>query len=491
MTPKTTSTTPSGKIEKTDMVGSFEVAPLFDICQFLLLGQRTGTLSIYREGPTVRFCFADGQIINAIEESAGAEGREVALGALQTTEGSFHFRREEVSSSRLIEDATQNLLLDAARRMDELENGEPSGEKKSGDSSLENELREKQEKADSLRSLFSQIEGEMAREGATDSIARLLDKTAEMRGDLLYLREGSRPVVVRGGRVVERLPGRVRDEVFREVRLSLDGNGLLEQGTEKYRLVEGFAEGVIALRKISHGLSLADLNFPVEAVESLLRGKRGIILLTADPPEAGSALFFAIRSHLIATGQTAIELGDSALQIDDAGLVISHPRPINRVTYRHLHSQVASFQPSYVLAPELRSREDATLLLDLARTGRGVITTLPGRSGADALCRAAHWFREESTLHSAAALMSGILAIRIAPGESGKELPITSASPWTAEAARLLVAEDYPALESLLEKEAGEASFRNSLARLVQSSLISREEAERLAPLLPAPAAGN
>ena len=314
-----------GKIEKNDMVGSFQVAGLFDLCQFLMLGSRTGTFTIYREGGTVKLYFVEGQIVNAAEEPAGTQGRDVALAALRTIEGGFRFRAEDTTPPRLIEDATQNLLLDAARSIDEMEAEKaPVGKSGSG-VSLENELLEKQAKAGTLQSIFSKIEEEVAHDCETEPFAQLLEKTAERGGDLLFLREGHSPVIVRSGRVVERLPGTVRDDIFREVRLRLDGTGIVEQAEERYRLVEGFSEGVIAFRRIGQSLSLESLNLPADTVENLVSGRRGILLLTADPPEAGASLYTGAMTHLVAAGHTAIVLGDHALSPEEAGLVsIAH-----------------------------------------------------------------------------------------------------------------------------------------------------------------------
>ncbi len=150
---------------KDDLIGSLKVAGIFDLCQFLMLNRKSGTLTLFRRGGTSRLYFINGQIINASQEPEGKQGREIALQTLRIDRGGFRFREQNPSTSHLIKDVTQNLLLDAARLIDEsmLDGGKDPGDTTTG--SLEEEVLHKQEVGEEVRKLFTMIEEEVASEG--------------------------------------------------------------------------------------------------------------------------------------------------------------------------------------------------------------------------------------------------------------------------------------------------------------------------------------
>ena len=102
------------------IAGSLRAATLLDFCQFLLLNAKSGTLRITHAGGEGRLFFDEGRIVNALDERQGKEGREAALGLFRIADGEFHFRVEPVHERRRIEEDTENLLLEAARQMDEI-----------------------------------------------------------------------------------------------------------------------------------------------------------------------------------------------------------------------------------------------------------------------------------------------------------------------------------------------------------------------------------
>ena len=107
--------------------GRLEALSLFDVCQFLMLNRKTGTLTVRAEARAAYLTFHEGQLLNAVDD-AFREGEDVVLSAVQWTTGSFVFDLGPVPTERRIDASTENILLEAARRLDEMSLGEGGGE---------------------------------------------------------------------------------------------------------------------------------------------------------------------------------------------------------------------------------------------------------------------------------------------------------------------------------------------------------------------------
>lgn len=100
--------------------GQLAAVSLFDLCQFLMLNRKTGTLTV-RSGTGVAYLtFHEGQLLTALDESLG-EGEGVVLRAVQWTTGGFEFSPGPVPPERKIQASTENILLEAARKIDEMQ----------------------------------------------------------------------------------------------------------------------------------------------------------------------------------------------------------------------------------------------------------------------------------------------------------------------------------------------------------------------------------
>lgn len=111
--------------------GRLSSISLFDVCQFLMLNRKTGTLTARNGVKAAYLTFHEGQMLNAVDESLKA-GEPVVLEAVQWSSGTFSFAAGPVPPDRRIQVSTENILLEAARQLDEMragdlgEDGEPT-----------------------------------------------------------------------------------------------------------------------------------------------------------------------------------------------------------------------------------------------------------------------------------------------------------------------------------------------------------------------------
>ncbi len=107
--------------------GELGLLSLFDLGQLFMLNRASGELSIVSEGRKGYFYFDQGQIVNAVDdEYHEGEGAAYVLFGWKT--GTFTFVAGSASGAHTITENTEGLMMEAARRMDELGAGESGGE---------------------------------------------------------------------------------------------------------------------------------------------------------------------------------------------------------------------------------------------------------------------------------------------------------------------------------------------------------------------------
>jgi len=464
-----------------DLIGSLQVVSLLDFCQFLLLNAKSGTLALFHRGGVSRLFFRGGEIVNALDESRGVEGRDVALSLFRIREGGFRFRREEVHEKRRIEESTENLLLDAARRMDEIGEALPSA---GSEGSREKDVREKQEKGEALRRLFSSLEEDLSRNAELPGLEEILREAEEGGADGVLLAAGRAPLLLRAHRVLRALPGTLRADDLSSFRRALEGKEEIRCGEGFYRPSGGSEEASLFLRRRGPAPSLAEANLSPARIESMLAAPSGILLLVAETPSARRLLLGGFLRLLADRKELAVLLGEKPAE-EHGGFVLGVPfegEPPERE--RALDRILAGLPPARIALPEPRSADDARLLLDLARRGHVAVTALPGRDGGEALRRAAAWFREDRSLQGLAAHLTGVVSLQFHAGAGGRAMPVTSAAPVSTDARIALEEENFSAFAAALEHAAGEDGFAGSLRRLAESNHIEKGEADRLASRL-------
>lgn len=182
------------------IAGDIEAISLFDIAQFLMIAQKTGTLRIDAVGRRASLKFIDGQIVNAVDERM-QEGETAAQRVLTWRSGTFEFAAEAVvvDGPSRITCATDGLLLEAARKMDEA--AEALGPAAEGGAagaggSHEAAFVEKQRFARELADLFGALDSEL--QGDVDfrkeiPIETLLGGVVRRGATSLFLRDGEVP----------------------------------------------------------------------------------------------------------------------------------------------------------------------------------------------------------------------------------------------------------------------------------------------------------
>lgn len=168
--------------------GELGVVGLFDLGQLLMLNRATGCLMVHRSVKRGFLYFAEGRLVNAVDD-AGAQGETAAYQIFSWRTGAFQFRPEPVSGMATIQNGTEAVMLEAARRIDE---SAPAAGGTPGTSATR--LSERQASLLALRDVFKQVAIEAAPRGsdAAPSPALYLYELARS-GDRLVFRSGQPP----------------------------------------------------------------------------------------------------------------------------------------------------------------------------------------------------------------------------------------------------------------------------------------------------------
>ncbi len=133
--------------------GRLSAVSLFDLCQFLMLNRKTGTLEVRSDSGGLQLTFQEGQLMNASDGTLrDAEG--VVFRALQWPAGTFEFNPGPVPPERRIEASTENILLESARRIDEMRASGETGDAGEPETTREAAFRETQQRAEALSEAF-------------------------------------------------------------------------------------------------------------------------------------------------------------------------------------------------------------------------------------------------------------------------------------------------------------------------------------------------
>jgi len=100
------------------LVGELGLISLFDLVQLFLLSGATGTLRVASIGRQGHFRFERGQMAGALDDR-GPDGIESAYRLFTWRTGTFAFSVGSSGSDRTIDESTEGLMMEAARRMDE------------------------------------------------------------------------------------------------------------------------------------------------------------------------------------------------------------------------------------------------------------------------------------------------------------------------------------------------------------------------------------
>jgi hypothetical protein len=97
--------------------GSLDELPLPDIIQLVSVSGKTGVFDLRRGGRTGQIFLRDGQIVHA--HTSRLDGDEAVYELATWSEGEFSFTQGQEPPQRSIDKSNTNLLMEAARRIDE------------------------------------------------------------------------------------------------------------------------------------------------------------------------------------------------------------------------------------------------------------------------------------------------------------------------------------------------------------------------------------
>jgi len=288
--------------------GDLSVFTIFDLTQMMMLGQKSGLLTIDCRERRGYIYFDDGQIVSVTDDSL-FQGTAAAFRVFLWQGGVFELDLSKKSSERNIKVPTENLMLDIARQLDEAQaEGGAEGLDPWGGSDGEAEIDAlKRDRLRRINKTFREIATSVLGK-ADPSALPLLDillEDARSRGsDSLFLVPGARPQIRVSGSIVELdcrsvlserqveslvdclLPETAKTRLIREreVQHLLDRCG---QHPQKVVATVGAGGTVVSLHTLPSALdTIQQAGIPEAVYETVTRPGGGILVVAGMPPDA-------------------------------------------------------------------------------------------------------------------------------------------------------------------------------------------------------------
>lgn len=304
----------SGRLEQTD---------LFEICQFLHMGTKTGVLEVESAGKRGALWFDQGQIVNAVDDAL-ADGEAAAYRIFTWTGGSFAFRVQPSPALCTIHSGTESLLLDIARFMDERrEEGKQRGEGPEDDRpeqwSHEEGLRRRQESGDELRQLFATLREGRGPLGGDDPLARLWERARRGGHDAVLVRPGEPALAMRDG-IATRLTDAAADDTITMAIAALGaGDGRSRRrnspvGPFMISLLSEAAGDALFLQAVPEPIEWSASGFPEEWLDGMASCPRGLAWIGAPPASGRSRTARALAEEMAVRERFTVLLAEGATQ---------------------------------------------------------------------------------------------------------------------------------------------------------------------------------
>jgi Tfp pilus assembly pilus retraction ATPase PilT len=495
---------------KNKVRGDLEALPLLEVCQFLLIGGKTGTLRVESGTRRATLTLVEGQIAAAREET-GLEGAEAASEALSWVEGAFEFTPGAVAMTEggRVEIETETLLLDAARCLDG-EGAGPGGARGAGDprgasggddaggAGLGADPRgaggaraaaflEKQRLASEMADLFGSIDAggeghadeiDFREEVPLDALLALADRHGASQ---IHLRAGETPKargprgfvalarspVTRGAveRILVEFLGSAEKVLF-DLRERISRESLIE-GIGYVHLDASREEDlrrVVITRLESEAPPLAAFGLAEEAVAPLLRAESGLVLIASPPRGGKSALAAALAAaagrgagrHIVFFEESRrYRLREESGVLDQRDLVLGLTRR------DEILAEVWGAKAEVLVLDAVRSAEHARAAVEAAEAGALVVAAVDTPGPAEAIVRFSRLVGavgRRGFLHRIAARFLASIAVRPsepdAPGAARAPRPAAweaGTLAWSPALARALRADDPAALAACIE----------------------------------------
>lgn len=419
--------------------GELGLLSLFDLGQLLLLNGATGELCVTRDGRRGYLYFDRGQIVNAVDDEYH-EGDGAAYRLFTWKTGTFEFRAQPAGGARAVTEGTEALMLEAARRMDELSLGEAGEEAR---------LKQRASALDALREAFQSVAIETGT-GEAEAGAATGSPLSRLSGpdDVLLLRPGRR-ARVRACDAWSDAGGPPLDAAaYEQVRSRLHEGGAAPapaaasaREPARARVTAGedgrrYVVTRVAGDHESLWVRLADLPPPAlaslpggEAVAAQLAGAAGLLVVAAPDPGTADRFFHACVAHLAATrGDAMVLVAETGRWTigDGAGAVLRAGAPEAEAVLRSCSPGCAAYDVAHaplsdaalgvaplILACVVAPGPDAALPAWCARTGR-----MPGDGGEALLERLGVTIAFASASDAGARLVLSRIELGTTPGVS-------------------------------------------------------------------------
>lgn len=316
------------------LVGELGFISLFDLGQLLLLNHATGVLAVTDEGKRATLSFRDGQLVNAIDETR-KQGVDAACRILAWKSGRFEFRKETPTEATVIEGGTEAIMMEAARRMDELAEGQNPGL-----GSATAKLVERQSQFDAIRDEFHRVASDAvadARRAPPWSDAWF--DQLQTPDDRLLIRPGAPPRLFTGDAWQSPGDGAPADaEAYQELKSMLLSGGSIDDigAPTAQRLVRHrrrvfsvtLARGTHESLWISLIPATVDLHGPLDGLDSLMARPSTVVLATAPRLDLAHVLLRALVARFAdGRGASVVVVSDDPMlaPIEDRGVVVLAP----------------------------------------------------------------------------------------------------------------------------------------------------------------------
>lgn len=434
---------PNPTLVRNKVCGDLGALSLFEICQFLLIGQKTGTLKVEHRGKRATLTFADGQIIAAVDENL-RDGQEAVYRVLRWGEGSFEFTPGPVAGGGMsrIGESTDALLLESARRLDEAaDTTAPSGGS-AGHAGAPGPraaaFLEKQRLATELTDLFASLEANREEEidfrqevpleallalgdrhGATQIHLRA-GETPKGRGPRGLFTLGRSPVTTRAiDRILVQFLGGAEKVLF-DLRERISREALVE-GIGYVHLEASRDEElrrVVITRLQSLPPPLAAFDVPEERLLSLLRAETGILLVASAARGGKSAIAAAIAAEAARGAGRHIVLFEETRRYrlrEESGVVEQRDLVPGGTRLDEILNEVWRAKAQVIVLDAVRCAEHAEAVVAAAEAGALVIATVDSPGAAEAIARFPRFvepFGRTAFGERVAAYLLGAIAVR-------------------------------------------------------------------------------
>jgi Tfp pilus assembly pilus retraction ATPase PilT len=403
---------------KKKVLGDLEAIALFDICQFLMIGRKTGTLRVESRGRRATLTWIDGQIVGAIDEGL-KEGEGALARVLGWTNGTFEFAPGPVAagSPSRITTPTDALLLEAARHLDEA--AAARGDADAGGAPHAAAFLEKQRFARELADLFSSLEppseeeldfrkevpletllGIVARRGAWGLSLRA-GETPKARGPHGWVPLGRSPVTQRAAdRIASQFLGG-SEKILLEMREHIVREKLVE-GIGYVRMAATREEDLTRLDVTmlqSDAPSAAEVGLTDERLRALAQTRAGFVLI-ASAPRGGKSRLAAALAAASAAGPVGrhIVFYEEARRFrlrEESGIVEHCDLSAETTRTGDVLEKVWRQKANVVVLDAVRCGEHFAAALGAASAGALAIAAVQAEGVVDAVARAL-WLADEA-----------------------------------------------------------------------------------------------